>query len=105
MTRCDRVSYTLATALGGANQSATTSIFGGRYAFMADGTAGGATVSLQMQDPGGAWCPVAIMGLTALQTTALPFFASQVELPPGNVRVVATGGSGSSINAYLCGIG
>ena len=102
--RIDPQSYALA-----ANASATgaaTAIRGGIYQFQAAGTVGGATISLQVQHADGTWCDVGgAAGATAIKTTALPFNASPVYLPAGNVRAAITGGAGVSLNASLVGIG
>jgi hypothetical protein len=75
--------------------------------FNADVTIGGATVSLQMLAPDGTtWCPIqSIAGSSPLQTTTLPYGGTQIYLPAGVVRVNVAGGSGSSVNAWLTGIG
>jgi hypothetical protein len=102
MRRSDDSLYTLA-----ANASATgaaVSIRGGAYAFMADGTVGGATVSLQTQLPDGSWSDVSMFGGT-IKTTALPYSVTGIQLPAGSVRAAITGGAGVSLNASLVGIG
>jgi hypothetical protein len=101
--RADDVSYTLAS-----NVSATGSavaIKGGEYLFSAEGTVGGSTISLQVQSPNGTWSDVLIFAGSAVKSTTLPFAQTQIDLPAGNVRMAATGGSPSALYAYLVGLG
>lgn len=106
MSRADCALYSLGSAIAAATAGAAIAVFGGNYMFMTDGTAGGATVSLQILLPDGSWAPVqALAGGTLISTATLPYTASQIYLPAGNVRVNVAGGSGSSVNAWLVGIG
>lgn len=101
--RCDDQPYVLAS-----NASATGNavvIRGGEYIFLAEGTVGGSTVSLQVQTPNGTWVDVQIFSGSLVKTTTLPFAQTQVDLPAGNVRVALTGGTPSGIYAYLVGLG
>jgi len=104
MARSDSQIYTLAS-----NASATGAavpIRGGDYTFMAAGTVGGSTISLQIQLPDSSWCDVgALAGNAIVKNTALPFVVSPIALPAGNVRVAMTGGTPSGINATLAGNG
>lgn len=101
--RCDDQQYTLLT-----NGSATGSavpIRGGEYHFMVEGTAGGSTLSLQIQTPNGTWTDVQVFTGSVVKFTTLPANQSGIDLPAGNVRVACTGGTPSAIYAYLVGLG
>lgn len=101
--RADDNSYTLAS-----NLSATGSamaIKGGEYMFTAEGTVGGATISLQFQTPNGTWSDVSIFANSVVKSTTLPLVQTQVDLPAGNVRMAATGGAPSGLYSYLVGLG
>lgn len=102
--RADDTVYSLAS-----NASATGSavaVKGGEYCFTADGTAGGSTISLQMQVPGtNNWADVQVFSASAVKTTTLPFVQTQVDLPACNVRMAATGGTPSGLFATLVGLG
>lgn len=83
-----------------------TPIRGGRYLFSAAGTAGGATISLQVQLLDNSWCDVgALAGNAIVKSTTLPFVVTPVELPACTVRCAVTGGAGSSVSAVLAGGG
>lgn len=101
--RADDQRYTLLTA-GGAT-GAAVQILGGEYQFMVDGTAGGSTVSLQIQSPSGVWMDVQVFTGSVVKFTTLPGNQSAIDLPAGNVRCALTGGTPSGINAYLVGLG
>jgi hypothetical protein len=102
--RADSLVYPLAAAAS--VTGAAVPIRGGRYMFMADGTAGGSTVSLQIQCPDGTWSTVGALGGNAVvQTTTLPYSVTPIDLPAGNVRAAITGGAGVSLTATLAGIG
>lgn len=102
--RADSLVYVLATAASAS--AAGVPIRGGEYLFGADGTAGGSTISLQIQLPDGSWCDVgALAGNAIVKSTSLPFVVTPVVLPAGTVRAAITGGSGVSLNAWLAGIG
>ena len=102
--RADSLTYQLASNASGTQ--AGVSIRGGFYLFMANGTAGGSTISLQIQMPDNSWCDVAeIGGSVLIRNTSLPFTATRISLPAGNVRMAATGGTPSALNAWLSGIG
>lgn len=104
MSRADQGSYTLLT--NGAATGAAVAIYGGMYIFTAEGTVNGATVALQMQTANGTWVNVNAVGATsAISATVLPFMATQIYLPPCNVRVSITGGPPSAVYAYICGVG
>lgn len=107
MARADQTSYLLGTSIASASAGSAVPIAGGEYVVYFSGTAGGATISLQMLAPDGStWCPIqALAGSSPLQTTTLPFSSTQIYLPIGQVRVNVAGGSGSSVNARLTGIG
>lgn len=101
--RADDNSYTLAS-----NASATGSavaIKGGEYQFLVDGTVGASAISLQMQNPNGAWSDVQVFAASAVKFTTLPNTQTGIDLPAGNVRMAATGGAPSGLNAFLVGLG
>ncbi|MCA8254814.1 hypothetical protein LGM89_16190 [Burkholderia sp. AU31624] len=102
--RADSQVYDLGDGLSATGNG--VAIRGGYYTFMADGIAGGATISLQIQHPDGTWCDVgALAGNALVKTITLPFMVSPVVLPACTVRVAINGGSGMSTNASLAGIG
>lgn len=81
------------------NASATSAAFdcpGGDCVFMASGTFGGATVSLQVMLPDGATWIAA-----GSQTTLTANGGGYVILPPGQIRVAVTGGSPSALFASI----
>jgi hypothetical protein len=101
--KCDSQSYTLLS-----NGSATGSavlIPGGEYHFMVEGTASGATFTLQMQSPNGTWSTVSIFAGSAVSVTVLPYSQAGISLPAGSVRLGVAGGTPSAIYAYLVGVG
>lgn len=103
LRRADDALYTLAS-----NASATgaaVAIKGGEYIFTVEGTAGGATSSLQIQTPNGTWSDIWVYSGSPVRATALPYVQTGIDLPPGNVRLALTGGTPSAINAYLVGMG
>lgn len=102
LRRADDNQYTLL-----ANGTATgnpVAIKGGEYIFMAEGTAAGATISLQVQTPQGNWAPVLIFAGSAVSFTALPNSQTGIDLPAGNVRVNISG-SPTGVYAYIIGLG
>jgi len=108
MSRADCTSYQLASALAANGSGPTTQILGGNYIMFANGTIGGGTLALQVLQPDGTtWGPLQSVAGTgsAIQTTTLPFGATQIYLPAGNVRVTLTGATAPNINAWLVGIG
>lgn len=101
--RGDDNNYTLLS-----NASATGSavaIRGGEYAFSVEGTVSGATIGLQMQSLNGTWATIQVFNASPVQTTALPYFQTQIDLPAGNVRAVVSGGTPSALYSYLVGLG
>ena len=104
MSRADQTNYTLL-----ANGTATGSgvaIAGGMYIFTVEGTASGATAALQMQTSNGTWVNVNAIGSTSpISSATLPYMATQIYLPPCQVRVNITGGPPSGVFAYICGVG
>lgn len=101
--RADDNRYVLAS-----NASASGSavqILGGEYHFMVEGTAGGSTLSLQIQTPNGTWTDVQVFTGSVVKFTALPGNQSGIDLPACNVRLAATGGTPSGLYAYLIGLG
>ena len=101
--RADDNAYMLAS-----NASASGSavaIKGGEYQFFAEGTAGGTTISLQMQSPNGTWTDIATYSGSIVKSTTLPYSQTGIDLPAGNVRMAATGGTPSGLYASLVGLG
>ncbi len=103
MRRSDDNRYTLLS--NGSATGAAVNIRGGEYQFSADGTPGGATISLQVQTPNGTWSTVSVFANTPVQATALPYDQTSIDLPAGNVRCAINGGAPSGINASLVGLG
>lgn len=101
--RADDVSYLLLS--NGTATGSAVSIKGGEYAFMVEGTAGGATFALQVQTPNGTWGTVSVFSASAVSTTTLPYVHTGIALPAGTARIVITGGAPSAIYAYLVGLG
>ncbi len=101
--RADSQIYPLATLASATG--AGVPIRGGAYSFLADGTPGGSTVSLQIQLLDASWCDVgALAGSAIVKSAVLPYVASPITLPACNVRCAMTGGAPSGINATLAGI-
>jgi hypothetical protein len=107
--RADDTTYTLASAATstatGVNSGNGVAIKGGEYHFMVDGTVSGSTVSLQIQTPTGVWTDVQIYTGSVVKFTTLPANQSGIDLPAGLVRMAATGGSPTGLNASLVGLG
>jgi hypothetical protein len=102
--RCDPLAYNLGTNLSATG--ASVMIPGGEYMFWAEGTPVGATVSLQMQAAfTGTWIDVQVFNGSPVKSATLPFSQTGIELPAGNVRMAATGGAPSGLNASLIGLG
>jgi hypothetical protein len=102
--RSDDRQYVLAsnaTATG-----ADIQIPGGEYMFLANGTIGGSTISLQIKLPDNSYADVkSLNGNAVISSTTLPFAATYMDLPAGVVRVALAGGTPSAINAWLVGVG
>jgi len=107
--RSDDLSYTLASnatsTASGVNSGNGVAIKGGEYHFFAEGTVGGSTISLQIQSPNGTWSNVLVFSGSAVASTTLPFSQAQIDLPPGLVRMAATGGTPTGLYSYLVGLG
>jgi hypothetical protein len=102
--RADSQVYPLAVGL--AVTGAAVPIRGGEYMFLTNGTVGGSTISLQIQQPDGSWCDVGALGGNAIvKTTTLPLTVTPIVLPACIVRMAITGGAATGINASLAGIG
>jgi hypothetical protein len=101
--RADDTTYALAAAASATG--ASVSIRGGEYLFIVDGTVSGATISLQIQAPSGAWADVQVFTGSVVKFTTLPGSQTGVDLPACNVRMAATGGTPSGLNASLVGLG
>jgi hypothetical protein len=102
--RADSQVYPLAVGL--TVTGAAVPIRGGEYMFLAAGTPAGATISLQIQQPDLTWCDVGALGGNAIvKSTALPFTVTPIVLPACIVRMAATGGTPTGLNASLAGIG
>jgi hypothetical protein len=104
MARVDENNYTLGTALA-SGMGPLTSITGGEYALMVDGTLGSVTgIALLISSPDGAMVPASNLTGAVLNFTTLPNSVQPIHLPRGNVRISLTG-TGGSINAQLVGLG
>lgn len=101
--RCDSLKYDLAINLSASGSAVL--IPGGEYLFVVEGTPSGATVSLQVQSPNGTWSDVSVYSGSKVSATALPFAQTGIDLPAGNVRMAATGGTPTGLYAYLIGLG
>ena len=101
--RADDGSYTLASNLSATGSA--VAIKGGEYIFTVEGTVSGSTISLQIQTPNGTWSDVSIFAGSVVKSTTLPLAQTQIDLPAGNVRMAATGGTPSALYAYLVGLG
>lgn len=101
--RGDDTQYTLGTNLSATGNAVP--IRGGEYQFMVDGTVNGATISLQIQSPSGAWMDAQVFTNSIVRFTTLPGNQTSISLPAGNVRVGVSGGPPSGVNAYLIGLG
>ena len=101
--RGDDISYTLLAA-GSASGSAV-GIKGGEYMFIAEGTIGASTISLQVQNPNGNWVDVQVFTGSIVKFTTLPANQTAIDLPAGNVRCALTGGTPSGVSAWLVGLG
>ena len=99
--RADDALYVLGTALSA--NGADIDIKGGEYHFMASGTAGGGTVSLQIKLPDGTYSDVQVFTGSVVKFTALPGNQSGIDLPQGKVRVAVA--TSTNVNAYLIGLG
>lgn len=100
--RADDNRYTLLS--NGSATGAAVNIRGGEYQFAADGTAGGATIALQIQSVNGTWSTVTIFSNSPVSTTNLPYGQTAIGLPACNVRCAINGGAPSGINASLVGL-
>lgn len=89
----------------GSATGAAVQLNGGEYILTIEGTAGGATFSLQVLTANGTWAPVSIFNNSPVSTTTLPFAQTNIDLPAGQVRLAITGGTPSGIFAYLVGLG
>jgi len=102
LRRCDDNVYILGNNLSGTGPAVL--IRGGQYLFAVDGTVGASVLSLQVQGTGGAWSDLVNWGV-AVKFTALPGCLTGIDLPTCNVRLAATGGAPSGLNAFLIGLG
>ena len=107
--RADDQLYTLASAATstatGVNSGNGVQIPGGEYQFMVEGTVGGSTISLQIKSPTGVWMDVQVFTGAVVKFTTLPGNQSAIDLPAALVRMAATGGTPSGLNACLIGLG
>lgn len=102
--RSDDRQYVLVSAASATG--ADVAIPGGEYTFMASGTIGGSTISLQIKLPDGSYTDIkSLNGNTLVNSTTLPFAAASVDLPACNVRAALTGGTPSNVSAWLVGCG
>ena len=97
--------------LNGAATGNAVAIKGGEYHFQVDGTAGGATIALQVQTRGGTWLEVNFGGhgaqqlLTWTPATTITLSVGPIPLPASNVRFSISGGTPSGLTAALIGLG
>lgn len=101
--RADDNAYTLASSASATSDP--VAIKGGEYTFTADGTVGGSSISLQMQTPNNSWVDISVYSGSVVKSTTLPYSQTGIDLPAGNVRMAATGGTPSGLNASLVGLG
>lgn len=101
--RCDAAQYPLAVNLSATGNP--VAIPGGEYIFLAEGTPVGATISLQVQSPNGTWVDVNVYSGSKVSATVLPYAQTAIDLPAGNVRMAANGGTPTGLYAYLIGLG
>ena len=101
--RADDTLYQLGTSLSATGNA--VAVKGGEYMFCVEGTAGGATLSLQMQAASGTWMDVQVFTGAVVKFTTLPGNQTGIDLPACNVRVAVTGGTPSGITASLVGLG
>jgi len=94
-------SVTLLRNVGAAGAGGSTTWPGGRGTFAATGTFGGTSVTLEVQTDGGVWLPVQAMSTGATFTTVALTAPGMFlfELPPCQIRAVATGGTPTGLNA------
>lgn len=94
-------SVTLLRNVGAAGAGPATTWAGGRGTFQATGTFGGTSVTMEVQAEGGSWVPIQAMSTGATFTTVALTTAGMFlfELPPCQIRAVATGGTPSGLNA------
>lgn len=97
--------------VNGAATGNAVAIKGGEYLFQINGTAGGATIALQMQTRGGVWLEVNFYGhgtqqlLTWTPATTITLSVTPIPLPACNVRFLISGGTPSGLTASLVGLG
>jgi hypothetical protein len=103
LRRADDTVYTLASNLSA--NGASVAIRGGEYHFTVEGTAGGSTLSLQIQSPNSTWIDISVYSGSKVSATVLPYSQAGIALPAGNYRMAATGGTPSGLFAYLIGTG
>jgi len=104
MSRADEQNYNLATALA-SGTGPVTSIRGGDYALLVDGTLGSVTgIALLISSPDGVMVPASNLVGTVLNFTTVPNSVQPIHLPRGNVQISLTG-SGGALNAWLVGLG
>jgi len=107
--RADDEVYTL--LFNGSATGSAVAIRGGEYALQIDGTAGGATIALQMRTGAGVWTEVNFYGHGAQQllawtpATTITLSVTPIPLPACNVRFSISGGTPSGLTASLVGLG
>jgi hypothetical protein len=99
--RSDDTNYNVIN--NGAATSAGFNIKGGEYMWIATGTFGGATLTLQINTPAGAWVSITSRGAVVQATSNAA--VTPISLPAGTYRVDVTGGTPSALYAYLVGLG
>lgn len=106
LRRADDEVYVLGTGLTATGNAVL--VKGGTYNFYVVGTAGAATTfQLEIQAPNGAWSRIQIYTGSVVSFSAgnLPMAQTGIEIPPGFVRLVIAGGTATSINSWLIGLG
>lgn len=93
----------LLNAVSAAGAGAAQAWPGGRGTVSAAGTFGGTSVTVEYQSANGTWIPVQALSQTATFTTVALTAAGmfQLELPPGQIRAVATGGTPSALTVRV----
>lgn len=86
----------------GAGAGVSVSWGGGRGVAVVDGTFGGTVVTIQYQGPAATWLDVKAMDAAGVQTTVSLAAPGMIgfELPPGNMRGVATGGAPVTLKGF-----
>jgi len=106
LRRADDEVYVLGTALTATGNPVL--IKGGSYNFYVAGTVGSALeFRLEIQAPNGTWSRLQIFtgSIVSFSAANIPMAQTGIEIPPGFVRIFIGGGTATSINAWLIGLG